>query len=121
MASPAACIYPLPPASSTPFPHPPAIATSLSTQQVLQALDAYQKSNTNGDAPRLPDLARRRFSVDFDEPVQPPSRNPLDLPASPTTLSPMTEECAKSLASGAFGFVEFITFKLHQLNFTCLF
>ncbi|KAL5106106.1 hypothetical protein TcWFU_002521 [Taenia crassiceps] len=101
MAAPAACVNPLPlPSSTPPSPHPPAIATSLSTQQVLQALDAYQKSNSNDDALRVPDLARRRLSVDFEKPAQPPSRKPLDLPTSPTALSPMTEECVKSLASG---------------------
>ncbi|VDK37707.1 unnamed protein product [Taenia asiatica] len=105
-ASPAACVYPLPPPSSTPpSPHPtPSITTSLSTQQVLQALDAYHKSNSDGDAPWVPDLARRQFSVVLDKPTQPSSRKPLDLPDSPTALSPMTEECVKSLASGGMAY-----------------
>ncbi|CUT99232.1 conserved hypothetical protein [Echinococcus multilocularis] len=107
MTSQAACIYPLPPPSSTPPPPPPpplAIATQLSTQQVLHALEAYQKSNSNGNAPRVPDLARRQVSVDFGELVLPASRKPLDLPDSPAVLSPITEECVKTLASGGMAY-----------------
>ncbi|VDM34277.1 unnamed protein product, partial [Hydatigera taeniaeformis] len=106
MPSPAACVYPLPPPSSTPpYPHPPlALSTPLSTQQALQALDVYQKSNPDDNAFMVPDLARRQVSVDFGELVLPPTRKPIDLPASPTALSPMTEECVKSLTSNGMAY-----------------
>ncbi|VDD80078.1 unnamed protein product [Mesocestoides corti] len=78
------------------------LPSSCSTLQALHALGSYHESSCSGATVTsvvVPDMAGRQVSVNFGELLLPPSRKSIDVPVTPTVLSPMADKTSKAFTS----------------------